>query len=339
MVAGSLRIRKCFHCCTMTSKKNLLVLLPLYLASLAFSAESLRTPQQLVELSRKASDLSAVGLYQLNATVVLNPGTSKEVSGPITILRDKGLYHSDLKLTGYRETRWIREQTLYIARTQSLPIPPLLLLRELDHLWRVPIIPEGIKTFKQSNEKDHGTQLDCFEGNQADWRSKFCFDPATFVLVKAKGLEFHDIEFLDFGTFEQAYFPGKIIVRDQDRAVLEIRNITISKAKFTADLFEPPKNATALPTCDEMTPARKIKDVNPEIPFDELRRTRSAIVYMYGLIATDGSVQNISVEYSPSNAFTESARNAFQQWRYKPATCLDKPVPTEIETHFLYFVR
>ena len=323
----------------MTSKGHFLVLLPLYLASLALSAESPRTPQQLVELSRKASDLSAVGPYQLNATVALNPGTSREVSGPITILRDKGLYHSDLKLPAYREARWIKENTLYIVRTRQIPVPNLLLLRELDRLWRAPIIPDGIKTLKQSNEKDHGTQLDCFESNQADWRSKFCFDHSTFALVKAKGLEFHDIDFSDFDRFEQAYFPRRIIVREQDKAVLEIRNITISKAKFTADLFEPPKNTTELPTCDDLTPARKIKDVNPEIPFDELRRIRSAIVYLYGLIGTDGSVQNISVEYSPSDAFTESARNAFRQWRYKPATCGDKPVPTEIEIHVLYYVR
>jgi hypothetical protein len=326
----------------MTSKTRLLASLLPCLGFLAFAAESPKssqTPQQLVELSRKVSDLSGVGPYQLQATVVLNPRTSKEISGAITILRDKGLYHSDLKLSGYRETRWIKEQTLYIVRTQSLPVPTLLLLRELDHLWRAPVIPDGIKTLKQSNEKDHGTQLDCFESNQADWRNKFCFDPATSVLVKAKGLEFHDVELQDFGTFEQKYFPRKIIVQDQGKTVLEIRNISISKAKFTPDMVDPPKNATALPTCDELTPARKIKDVNPEIPFDELRRTPSTIVYMYGLIATDGSVQNISIEYSPSNAFTESARNAFQQWRYKPAMCGDKTVPTEIETHFLYFVR
>jgi hypothetical protein len=323
----------------MTIRKKLLGLLPLYLAFLALSAESPQTPQQLVELSRKASDLSAVGSYQLQATVVLNPGTSKEVSGPITLFRDKGLYHSDLKLIGYRETRWIKEQTLYIARTQAIPIPTLLVLRELDHLWRAPIIPDGVKTLKQSKEKHHGIQLDCFESNQSDWRNKFCFDPATSALAKAHGLEFHDVEFQDFGTFEQKYFPGKIIVKDQDKTVLEIRNITISKAKFSADMFDPPKNATALATCDDLTPARKIKDVDPEIPFDELRRARSAVVYLYGFIATDGSVQNISVEYSPSNAFTESARNAFQQWRYKPATCGDKPVATEIETHILYSVR
>lgn len=323
----------------MTSKKKRQVLLLFCLIVSVFAAGSPQTPQELVERSRRASDLSAAGPYQLNATVVLNPGTSKEVSGPIIILRDKKLYHSDLKLPGYREARWIKENIVYITRTQPIPVPNLLLLRELDHLWRANVIPDDIQAPKQSKEKDHGKQLECFESNQSDWRKKFCFDAATSVLVKARGLEFHDVEFQDFGTFEQKYFPGKIIVKDQDKTVLEIRNITVSKAAFPADMFEPPKNATALPTCDELTPARKIKDVNPEIPFDELRRTRSAVVYLYGLIATDGSVQNITVEYSTGNAFTESARNAFQQWRYKPATCGDKTVPTEIETHIHYSVR
>jgi len=321
----------------MTSK--LLLVLALPYVGLLSSVAPAQTPAQLVELSRTASDLSAVGSYQLQATVVLNPGSSKAVSGPITIHRDKERYYSDLQLPGYRETRWIKEQLLYIARTQPIPVPNLLVLRQLDRLWRADVIPGDIKSFKQSSEKDHGKLLDCFESNQADWRKKFCFDSVTSVLVKANGLEFHDIEFSDFSTLEQKHFPRRIIVREQDRAVLEIRDITITKASFTADEFDPPKGANGLPICDELTPARKIKDVNPEIPFDELRRARSAVVYLYGLIATDGSMQNISVEYSPSNAFTESARNAFQQWRYRPATCGDKAVPTEVEPHILYYVR
>jgi hypothetical protein len=323
----------------MTSKRRLFVLVLLCLGFLEFAAESPRTPQQLVELSRKASDLSEVGPYQVQATVVLNPGTSREISGEITIRRDKGLYHSDLRLAGYRETRWIKENTLYVARTQSIPVPNLFVVRQLDRLWRAQGIPEDVKSLKQSKEKDHGKQLDCFESNQADWRKKFCLDSATSVLVKAKGLEFHDIEFNDFSTFEQKYFPRRIIVKEQDRAVLEIRDVTITNANFAADEFDPPKSITGLPTCDEPTPPRKIKDANPEIPFNDLRRIGSGIVYMYGVVGTDGSVRDISTEYSPGNSFSESARNAFEKWRYAPATCGDKPVPSEIEAHFLYFVR
>ena len=320
----------------MTSRLKAQALLLFCLSASVFATESQRTLQELVDLSRRESDLSAAGPYQVNATVVLKSGTSKDISGTIVILRDKGLYHSDLNLPGYREARWIKENTLYIVRTRPIPVPNLLLLRELDHLWRMNVRPDT--HFKQSKEKDHGKQLDCFESNQ-DTHNTFCFDSETSVLVRAKGWESHDIEFQEFGTFEHKYFPSRIIVKEQNRTLLEVRDIAISKANFNPDMFDPPMGASGLPTCEEMTPARKIKDSNPEIPFNELKRIGSGTVYLYGVITTDGSVQNINVEYSPGAAFTESARNSFQQWRYVPARCGDKPVPTEIETHVLYYVR
>src|SRR3954464_528806 len=337
MAARSLMGQKCFRCCIMTSKTRRRVLLLFCLSASVFAAESARTPRELVDLSRRVSDLSTVGPYQLNATIVLNPGTSKETSGRITILRDKGLYHSDLNLPGYREGRWIKENTLYIVRTRPIPFPHLLVLRELDQLWRVNGIPDNIN-LKQSKEKDHGKPLECFESNQ-DGLSKFCFDSAISVLVRARGWKAGDIEFQEFGTFEHRYFPSRIIVKEQDRKLLEVRDITISKASFTPDMFDPPEGTSGFPTCEEITPPRKIKDVNPEIPIEDLRRIREAVVYLYGWVAADGSVSNISVEYSPGDSFTESARRAFQQWRYAPATCGGKTIPTEIETHVLYYVR
>jgi hypothetical protein len=315
------------------------VLLLPCLWGVAFALQPTQTPQQLVENSRKASDLSQVTPYQLNATVVLSTGT-RHVAGTITILRDKGLYHLDLQLNGYREMRWIKDNTLYIARTQPIPPPNILLMRQLDRLWRANVIPDGIKALKQSTDKDHGKQIDCFESNQADWRSKLCFDPGTGVLVKAKGLEFHDVEFQDFSTFEQKYFPRHIIIREGDNLnpVLEVRDITIAKANHGGGEFDPPKGATMLPVCDEVTPMRKIKDANPEIPRNDLRRVGSAVVYLYGLVAIDGTLKDIAVEYSSGESFTQSAKNALQQWRYTPAMCGDKPVPAEIETHVRYFV-
>ena len=306
----------------------------------ALFAQSSQTPQQLVERSWEASDLSGTGAYQLQATVVLNPGSSKEIAGTINILRDKGLYHSEIKLLGYREERWIKDNMLYIARTQAIPVPKTILLRQLDRLWRVNVAPDDTKT-KLSKEKDHGKQLDCFESSRSDLpKHKFCFDPATSVLVKAKGFEGYDLEFQDFNTFEQKYFPKRILFeeRDQKAKVLEVRDISIVKASFTADAIIPQDGSLGLPTCDEPIPPRKVKDENPEIPFEQLRRMGSASVYLYGLIAPNGSVQNIAVQYSPHASFTESAINAFKHWRYTPAMCGNQPVPTEIETHILYFI-
>ena len=301
-------------------------------------AQSSQTPEQLVAQSREASDLSAIGPYQLQATVVLNPGTSKEIAGTITILRGKDLYRSELKLRDYRETRWIKDNMLYIARTPAVPIPKALVLRQLDRLWRVSVAPDDIKTSKLSKEKDHGKQLDCFESRSYHPRYKFCFDPATSVLVTAKSLEGHNVEFRDFNTFEQKYFPRRILFQQRDQTVLEVREISIVKANFTADAITPQDGSLGLPTCDEPIPPRKIKDEIPAIPREQLRRMGSASVYLYGLVVPNGSVQNISVEYSPHASFTESAIEALKQWRYTPAMCGDKPVPAEIEEYFLYFI-
>lgn len=332
--------QKCFRCCIMTSNARLAAVLLLSIGSALF-AQSSQTPQQLLEHSREASDLSGTGPYQLQATVVLNPGASKEkeIAGTITIVRGKDLYRSELKLRDYREVRWIKDNMLYIARTQAIPVPKIVALRQLDRLWRLNVALDDIRP-KLSMEKHHGKQLDCIESRSELPRHRFCFDPTTSVLVKAKGLEGYDLEFQDFNTFEQKYFPKRILFheRDQEVKVLEVRDISIAKANFTADAITPQDGSLGLPTCDEPIPPRKIKDENPEIPIEQLKRMGSATVYLYGLVAPNGSVQNISVEYSPHDSFTESAIKAFKQWRYTPAMCGNQPVPIEIETHILYFI-
>jgi hypothetical protein len=321
----------------MTSNARLTAFLLLSLSGGLF-AQSAQTPEQLVEHSRETSDLSATGPYQLQATVVLNPEASKEkeIAGTITIVRGKDLYRSELKLRDYREVRWIKDNMLYIARTGAVPIPKTLLLRQLDRLWRVSVAPDDIRP-KLSTEKDHGKQLDCIESRSELPRHKFCFDPTTSVVVKAKGFEGHTLEFQDFPTFEQKYFPKRILFQQRDQTVLEVRDISIVKANLTADAITPQEGSLGLPTCDEPIPPHKIKDENPEIPIEQLKRMGSASVYLYGLIAPNGSVQNIAVEYSPHASFTESAINAFKHWRYTPAMCGNQPVPTEREEYFLYY--
>ena len=317
----------------------MLFLLPCLVVS-AWAADPPRAPQQMLDLSRRASDLSEIGPYQLQATVVLNPGTAREVTGQITILRDKGLYRSDLKLRDYHESRRIKDNLLYIARTQAVPLPKIVLLRQLDRLWRANVGPDDMKSAKVLTEKDHGKVLECFEINRDNSpRRRLCFDPSTLVLEKAKSFEFHDLEFQDFSAYGQKYFPRRIIFRERDRPVLEVRDISISKADIPAETFDPPAGTAGLPTCDDPTPSVKIQDAVPKIPMNELRVMGSASVYLYGFVTANGSVQNVSVEYSPHASFTESALEALKQWRYTPAMCGDKAVPTEVEPYLLYFRR
>jgi hypothetical protein len=328
----------------MTSKRRLLMLFLPWLMVCAHAQEPPRTPQQLVELSRRASDLSEIGPYRLEADIVFKLGTPKEVIGHITILRDKGHYRSEVQLSDYRETRWINDNVLTISRTRPIPVPKMALLRQLDRLWRPYLLSTDLKTSKMFKKKQHSKDLDCFEIIERDSsRQRWCFDSSTSVLVAEDKFEFHGLEFQDFSTIEGKYFPKQIIFRERDRVVLEVKDISISKTSLTGDLFVPPAGIAGFATCDDPTPPHIIKNVIPDIPKEELSRMRSGTgylytVYLYGIIGTSGSVQSISVEYSPRASFTESAVEAFKQRRFAPAMCSDKAVPAELEMYTNYYI-
>jgi TonB family protein len=304
-----------------------------------FAQESSVAPQQLIELSRKASDLTEIGPYRLQANVALfflGPKTSKEVKGQITVFRDKDRYRSELQMGDSHESRWIKANMLYIARSRSTPVPRATFLKQLDRLWRPSLAPGDGNISRTFKHKQHGKELECIEVKRQDSSSqKLCFDPSTSALVTASGFE-HNVEFQDFDTIDQKLFPKRIVFRADEGVVLEVRDITIVKASFAPDVFIPPDGTLGFPTCDEPTPARRIKYTQPTIPKDALQVVRSAEVHLYGIIGTAGSIQNVSVEYSPHAAFTASAVEAVRQWQYAPALCSDKPVPMETEVSMRY---
>jgi hypothetical protein len=73
----------------MTSKIKLLVLLLLCPGLISASAEKAPSPQQLLDAVHKATDLSSVGPYILQAALIVNPNDLKtERRGTLTIVRD-----------------------------------------------------------------------------------------------------------------------------------------------------------------------------------------------------------------------------------------------------------
>jgi hypothetical protein len=178
----------------MRNKSQLLLAFAIVFVSSSRGKGPSQTPQQLIESSRKASDFSQIGPYQLHATAVLNPGGSKEVKGQITVLRDGDLYRSELQLAQYREVRWVNGNKLYIGRSQEVPVIKTTLLRRLDRLWRASAVPADAKTSKVFKEKHNHKQLECFEITRGKSpRQKLCFDPTLSALVTEGSFEFHSV--------------------------------------------------------------------------------------------------------------------------------------------------
>jgi hypothetical protein len=91
--------------------------------------------RQLLVSAHEASDLSAILPYELHGTVVINPATSNEKKGYITIYRDHERMRSELRVEDYQEVKLVRGTKLYIYRSKPLPVPLLDLLTENDRYW------------------------------------------------------------------------------------------------------------------------------------------------------------------------------------------------------------
>ena len=68
-----------------------------------------------------------------------------------------------------------------------------------------------------------------------------------------------------------------------------------------------------------------IKRVEPHYPEALREQGVKGLVVLRGVLGTDGRITNISVLDSPSETLTTLAKDAFRQWRYKPAICDGRP--------------
>src|SRR5882757_10707668 len=112
--------QKCFHCCTMTSKKTIPVWLLICLSLVSASAQPSPTPQQLLDAAHKAADLTSAGAYILQATVVINPGDPKvERRATLTVVRDHDRARLTLESDGRSEERVVLGAKQFFAPGQG----------------------------------------------------------------------------------------------------------------------------------------------------------------------------------------------------------------------------
>ncbi len=78
-------------------------------------------------------------------------------------------------------------------------------------------------------------------------------------------------------------------------------------------------------TADVVQPVL-IHKVNPEYPEIARKARIQGVVILEAVITKDGTVENVKVLRGVHPILDQSAANAAQQWRYKPATLNGKPV-------------
>jgi hypothetical protein len=329
MDAKSLRGRKCFRCCIMTSKLHCAVAVVL-VALAGHAADKKPDPSQLISAANKNSDLSAIPSHRLTGTVVLSPGTRNESIGVINFYRERERYRSDIELSG-QHRMWLRiGNKAYVAGSSPIVFMGLEKFTDLENAWReLQASSTTMKFGAPSKKKVPNSETWCFNAKQQDYETlHLCFDATRQVMVST-GYEQDLYEFSDFQTFEGRQYPANIHRIKHGKAVLEIRNLRAQLEDIPESVFDVPQGAREFETCDDIVASKVISQ--PELfPRGTFRPGESLKVFIYGVIGVDGTFGNVvgaSIPHDP--AILKLVEDSVRKRRYLPARCGTKAVASE----------
>lgn len=174
---------------------------------------------------------------------------------------------------------------------------------------------------------------------------ELCFDAATGLLVHAESpgttrpsSERTVFDYSEAISISTNQFPSILrLHRGKDFSI----EVSVGRLQLVSEIQPPPPMSGSEQfefwrSCQDMTPAILETTVKPQFP-DALRRTHGqGTVLLYARIEADGTISHIKTLQSASPILERVAREAVEQWRYKPASCQGTPVKVEtvIETQF-----
>lgn len=295
--------------------------------------------KQLLVSAHEASDLSAILPYELHGTVVINPSTSSEKKGYITIYRDHEKSRSELRVEDYQEVKLVRGNKLYIYRSTPLPIPMLGLLAEADHSWDKLAEDGDAKMGDVARKKVQNQAANCFDV-KGEQRHRLCFDPERKVLLESMERQ-KAIEFSNYADVDGHWFPKKITVLlelpTKETPILAVEDIQVIKAQFAPTAFAVPPHAVEFDTCENMQAAKPVQVPRPEFSSTVMRRNAATpTIHVYGIVEKDGSLQNLKM-LTTDTELQQSILEALKKWRYAPAMCGASPVASEKEIEIPLF--
>jgi hypothetical protein len=323
---------RCSRCCTMTSKLAFTVLAAL-LAANAFAGDKPST-QELLEAAHKASDLSAFGPYVLTGTLVVNPGTKKELTGSLAVYRDRDRARVDVVIANQSETRITIGNKDYVDPERILFAGSWL--NEFDRISDPESLRHGINLREEwgpaEKRKVGGAAAWCMDRAHDPRKGTLCVDAQRKVV-----LSMTPAEFSDFTTVGGALLPQTIRITDAYAAPVEVRNIKVASYAVEPSLFATSSHAMELEACADREP-EKLIDAPIPVRSDLSMHATNSRVALFSFVDKEGRVAAIRILTPVQPAFNARILEAIKKWRFKPVTCGGRPVNSaftiEADGHF-----
>jgi TonB family protein len=259
--------------------------------------------------------------------------------------RSPGAWQRQISFPGFAQQEVGDSDGRWLARNLDFrPHAIYLMARAVDSAMPVPLWPdEQVK--KVFDRKKDGVDLHCAEFKRGNLERTLCFDSRGPLANAENHNESDDQklrwEYLDFQKFGEKLYPRQMRVYQNGEQVLDIRIVELSQLQDGAPVrFEHAPSAHLMAVCERWEPGVPTKKLTPQYPPEARRNHRQGVVTLYGLLAADGSVDQLKLLDSSGEASLDNASiQAVKQWVYAPADCGTKPLPTEIEVQVSFTLR
>jgi len=293
---------------------------------------------ELIQAANAASDLSSIGPYRLDATIIVNRGTNGEQRGRLTIFQDHERSRSELEWGNYKELNIVLGNKLYVLRNATARAPELGELFDVHKPWRA-YRPPPDKLGQPFTLDLQGVKANCVPLELEYGATRYCFDPTAKVLIENAWTKRNKpkqvivgMEYLDYRQIEGRYFPSAIRYLSPGKAVHrrgpELENIQVKPAELDPTLFSVPANAREFETCGDMQEPSLTKQEEPYYPEMAKLAHLQGEVYIAVVIGKEGKLEDVR-RVSGSPILAQGALDAIKKWRYLPAMCGTTPVAVE----------
>jgi TonB family protein len=308
-------------------------------ASLSISrAQTAPQPMELIQAANAASDLSGIGPYRLDATIIVNRGTNGEQRGRLTIFQDHEKARSELEWSNYKQLDVVLGNKLYVVRNGEVRVRYLLELFDVRKPWRAYLSDNLGQPFTMDLQ---GITANCVALQLEYEFHRYCFDPSTKVLIENAWTKpnkpkdsIEQMQYLDYRQIEGRYFPSAIRYFSPKKAVHqhgpELENIHITRAQLDPALFSIPTNAREFETCEDMQAPRLTTKEEPRYPEMAKIAHIQGEVYIAAIIGNEGNLEDVR-PVSGHPILIQAALDAIKKWHYSPAMCGTNPVAVETE--------
>jgi len=254
------------------------------------------------------------------------------VDAPGTYLRiwgGPGRVRQEISVPGFSETIVLNGNRKWTLRnTVAEPNVLIWLMRGLqpNPRWGSGEVAHAIRAEK------HGAQsFQCLDWGPKNggWRT-FCFDDATGALTAMTDLGTR-FEYSEWQQINSRLAPRRVKMLGDEHQEVDAELVSLEPHSSDESTFSEPPGAQEWTHCEHQSMPVVTRDPWPDFgPWGPKQYS----VEVYGVIETDGRVDNVAIVSSSDKELEKPALAAFSRWRFRPATCERVPIRTETRTAF-----